>query len=203
MKDLNANIMSKKDNTLYGFFLSLSLIFSIIAIVLAYFNIRKFDTNELNYVGLIVTLLGIIFTLFVGYQIYNIINIKNELNNFSEQKESIEKSVEDLKNFQLINEFYVFYTRGLFALNINKYDDSIILFFKALKFILSTNLLNEHLEDLENLEHNIKICINRNSSFDKKITNEILRIVTEIPPKSKIPNGIKEILETKFEFGFK
>ena len=196
-------IMSKKDNTLYGFFLSLSLIFSIIAIVLAYFNIRKFDTNELNYVGLIVTLLGIIFTLFVGYQIYNIINIKNELNNFSEQKESIEKSVEDLKNFQLINEFYVFYTRGLFALNINKYDDSIILFFKALKFILSTNLLNEHLEDLENLEHNIKICINRNSSFDKKITNEILRIVTEIPPKSKIPNGIKEILETKFEFGFK
>lgn len=195
--------MSKKDNTLYGFFLSLSLIFSIIAIVLAYFNIRKFDTNELNYVGLIVTLLGIIFTLFVGYQIYNIINIKNELNNFSEQKESIEKSVEDLKNFQLINEFYVFYTRGLFALNINKYDDSIILFFKALKFILSTNLLNEHLEDLENLEHNIKICINRNSSFDKKITNEILRIVTEIPPKSKIPNGIKEILETKFEFGFK
>lgn len=195
--------MSKKDNTLYGFFLSLSLIFSIIAIVLAYYNIRKFDTNELNYVGLIVTLLGIIFTLFVGYQIYNIINIKNELNNFSEQKESIEKSVEDLKNFQLINEFYVFYTRGLFALNINKYNDSIILFFKALKFILSTNLLNEHLEDLENLEHNIKICINRNSSFDKKITNEILRIVTEIPPKSKIPNGIKEILETKFEFGFK
>lgn len=74
MKNLNANIMSKKDNTLYGFFLSLSLIFSIIAIVLAYFNIRKFDTNELNYVGLIVTLLGIIFTLFVGYQIYNIIN---------------------------------------------------------------------------------------------------------------------------------
>lgn len=189
--------MRKNDNTLLGIVISIiSFIFSIVAVILSYYNIRKIDTNELNYVGLIVTLLGIIFTIFVGYQIYNVVNMRNELKDFSEQKEALEESVNKLKNFQIVNEFYIFYTRGLFALTIEKYDDSLVLFFKALKSILSSNQLNEHLEDLENLEYNIQFCLKKITiPLNKQANDEIISIIEIIKQNVQISNKIKELVE--------
>lgn len=188
--------MRKNDNTLLGIVISISFIFSIVAVILSYYNIRKIDTNELNYVGLIVTLLGIIFTIFVGYQIYNVVNMRNELKDFSEQKEALEESVNKLKNFQIVNEFYIFYTRGVFALTIEKYDDSLVLFFKALKSILSSNQLNEHLEDLENLEYNIQFCLKKITiPLNKQANDEIISIIEIIKQNVQISNKIKKLVE--------
>lgn len=195
MKNQNVNIMNNKEKILYWIILFVSLIFSGIAIIFSCLNIKKVDVNELNYIGIIVTLLGIIFTIFVGYQIYNVINIRNELKEFSEHKESLEESVDKLKNYQMINEFYAFYTRGLFALTIKNYDDSIILFFKALKIILSTTLLNEHLEDLDNLKHNIQYCLKKTAiPLNKNLKDQIFPIITEIQKRAQIPNDVKELL---------
>lgn len=197
MKNPDVDIMKNKEKTLYWIILFVSLIFSVIAIILSWLNIKKVDVSELNYIGIIVTLLGVIFTIFVGYQIYNVINIRDELKEFSEHKETLEKSVEELKNYQIINEFYVFYTRGLFALSIEKYDDSIILFFKALKSILSTALLSEHLEDLDNLKHNIQYCLKKTAvPLNDNIKVQITPVITEIQNRPQIPNDVRELLRS-------
>lgn len=122
--------------------------------------------------------------------------MRNELKDFSEQKEALEESVNKLKNFQIVNEFYIFYTRGLFALTIEKYDDSLVLFFKALKSILSSNQLNEHLEDLENLEYNIQFCLKKITiPLNKQANDEIISIIEIIKQNVQISNKIKELVE--------
>ena len=71
---------------------------SIVAIGLSLLRVAPFEMTESTYVGIIVTLMGIIVTVLVGYQIYNAIELKRDIEKQRiEFKEEIESRNRELK----------------------------------------------------------------------------------------------------------
>lgn len=69
----------------------ISLSLAIIAIIIALIKVTPFEITEGTYVGIIVTLLSIIATFVIGYQIYNSIELKKEITHQKRQYETMLK----------------------------------------------------------------------------------------------------------------
>lgn len=174
-----------------------SLFCSITAICLSLFRIEPFIVSESTYVGTIVTLMGIIFTIFVGYQIYNIIDIKKELENFSSQKEQLKESVIKLSEYQTINEAYNFNNRGMLAVSMSKYYSAICLLLKSLESLLSSPLLGNHWADVDNLKNNIQYCFSKREQFEISENDELYKSIINImnyPKYDNLPDDLKQLL---------
>lgn len=80
--------------------INLMLLFAtIVAIGFSLLRIVPFEVSEATYVGIIVTFMGVIVTILVGYQIYNSIEIKRDIEKQrAEFKREIENQKEELKN---------------------------------------------------------------------------------------------------------
>ncbi|WP_308764125.1 hypothetical protein [uncultured Bacteroides sp.] len=177
--------------------LIVSLLCSMTAICLSLFRIQPFSVSESAYIGIIVTLMGIIFTIFVGYQIYNIIDIKKELENFSLQKEQLKESVTKLSEYQTINEAYNFNNRGMLAVSMSKYYSAICLLLKSLESLLSSSLLGNHWADVDNLKNNIQYCFLKRQEFETPENDELYKLIINImnyPKYNNLPDDLKQLL---------
>lgn len=143
----------------------LSILCSLTAIFFSIYRIVPFTISEATYIGILVSLMGIIFTIFVGYQIYNIIDIKKELKDLDNHKKEFENSINKLTNYQIINEAYNLNNRGMLAISMNSYDSAIYLLLQALKIFLSSQLLVKHWTDIENLKANLEYCYSKVGSW--------------------------------------
>lgn len=84
---------------------SYTFLISIVALCLSYIAVansypRNFETNGLDYIGIMVSILGIIVAILVGLQLYNVFRLKedaDQVKNAVEQLEEYKKAYEDLK----------------------------------------------------------------------------------------------------------
>ena len=151
-------IIEKKIRLLF-WIVGISLFFSILAIIFSIVHIKPFTIEEATYIGIIVSFMGIIFTIFVGYQIYNVIEVKKDLKDLTQQREKLEKSISQLSDFQKIMEAYNFSNKGCFGISMKQYENAVLFFLNSLKtFLLSDNWML-HLSDIDGIIGNIEHCI--------------------------------------------
>ncbi|WP_041504743.1 MULTISPECIES: hypothetical protein [Sanguibacteroides] len=172
--------MEKKLRLIYcGLFLS--ILCSIIAVVFSLYRVAPFTMSEATYIGILVSLMGIIFTIFVGYQIYNVIDIKRELKHLDIQKARLEDTVKKLSNYQIVSEAYNLNNRGMLAISMNSYETAIHLLLQALEVFLSSRLDDRHWNDIENIKTNIKYCYSKMGNFrGTNCKEELYQISTNI-----------------------
>ena len=165
----------------------ISLFLSILAVIFSIVHIDPFTITEATYIGVIVSSMGIIFAIFVGYQIYNAIEVTKELQGIIKQKKGLETSIEQLSNSQKIAEAYNFSNRGWFAISIEQYENAILLFLKSLKiFLLSDNLI-VYMSDIEGIIGNIGHCIFKIKKSGTMKNEHIVNLFVEI---KNIPNYV-------------
>ena len=80
------------------FFISIiSLVISIIAIGLCTIQVTpSYSINEQTYIGIIATLIGVLVTFVVGYQILNTLTFKDDMRKFEEKTKEIDKLKDEL-----------------------------------------------------------------------------------------------------------
>lgn len=84
---------------------SYTFLISIVALCSSYIAVansypRNFETNGLDYIGIMVSILGIIVAILVGLQLYNVFRLKedaDQVKNAVEQLEEYKKAFDDLK----------------------------------------------------------------------------------------------------------
>ena len=70
----------------------ISLVISIIAIGLCTIQVTpSYSINEQTYIGIIATLIGVLVTFVVGYQILNTLSFKDDMRKFEEKTKEIDK----------------------------------------------------------------------------------------------------------------
>ncbi len=177
----------------------ISLFLSVLSVVFSIVHIEPFTVSEATYIGVIVTTMGIIFALFVGYQIYNAIEVKKELQEFVTQKRTLEITIAELADSQQIAEAYNFSNRALFAISINQYDEAIVLFLKSLKKFLISNNLILYMSDIEGITGNIDHCIYKikknGTPYGEREIN-LLAEIRNIPNYAHLNENIKTKLNT-------
>lgn len=75
----------------------ISLVISIIAIGLCTIQVTpSYSINEQTYIGIIATLIGVLVTFVVGYQILNTLSFKDDMRKFEEKTKEIDKLKDEL-----------------------------------------------------------------------------------------------------------
>ena len=75
----------------------ISLVISIIAIALCTIQVTpSYSINEQTYIGIIATLIGVLVTFVVGYQILNTLSFKDDMRKFEEKTKEIDKLKDEL-----------------------------------------------------------------------------------------------------------
>lgn len=79
-------------------------IISMLALVFSLIRVTPFEVTADTYTGVIVTLLSVVVTFVIGYQIFNIIEFKDKLNSQVEENKSLRKEIlgmkEEVQNMQ-------------------------------------------------------------------------------------------------------
>jgi hypothetical protein len=173
----------------------ISLFLSILAVAFSIIRIEPFAITEATYIGIIVSSMGIIFAIFVGYQIYNVIEVKTELQKLTR----LENSINQLSDSQKIVEAYNFNSRGCFAITIEQYENAILFFLDSLKIFLLSDSLLVHLSSIEGIVGNIEHCLFKIKKTDAVLMNDDIRsIIMEIkniPNYSHLNKNIKDALQ--------
>lgn len=186
------------------FWIIISIICSIVSICFSLFRIAPFSISEATYIGIITTLMGVIFTIFVGYQVYNIIDIKKEIKDFSLQKNKLDELVVRLEGYQKVNESNNYRTRGMLALINCNYDISISLLLKSLETLLLGPhlILADHWSDIDILKINISNCF---SNIGKIKDDDSYKSIVNIINSSRFSSltvDLKDLL-TKMKESYK
>ena len=153
---------------------------AVISIGLTLIHVSPYVVKEANYISIMVSLMGVLFTIVVSYQIYNIIDLNRRFKQVDNAMNSMEKLHSQMKNkIVKIDDFLHIIsgqgcvTRALTAVNNNKNDDAIILFLKGICDFLNVNNLNESISDLNkaiaNLEKVLKMAQTINENNKKQV----------------------------------
>lgn len=180
-------------NKIY-YWIAFSVLCSIVAVCFSLFRVAPFTVSESGYIGIIVSLMGIIFTVFIGYQIYNILDIKKEMKDFASQKEVLEQAISELSEAQAVTEAYNFSNRGMLAISMANYDSALCLLLKALDVLLFSPLLGNHWVDVENLRTNIKFCHSKANYSKIKNDEEFYKTLSHLMASPKYSDELKQLL---------
>lgn len=156
-----------------AFILSLISIFiSITTVILFFVKVSPESVVDSNtYISCLVTILAILFTVLVGYQIFNAMDIKRELKRIDLLKEEIQltnqkhaeeiqKAQEDLKKLTIENKesTYILKARILIDKN-DKEIDALIVFLEAIFYSLSSDHRKEGYKDLLEELEKFLLCV--------------------------------------------
>ena len=72
-------------------------IISVLALVFSLIRVIPFEVTADTYTGVIVTLLSVVVTIIIGYQIFNIIEFKDKLNSQIDENKSIHSEILKMK----------------------------------------------------------------------------------------------------------
>ena len=179
--------------TLIYILLAFSIILSIVAIGLTLLRIEPYRVSEETYIGILVSLLGIIFAIFITYQIYNVVDIKNDIKSFSETKKDLENSISVLKeelNSQIASSYF---NRAVTAISLNKYSDAINFLLKSLYSYLNLDSFYLYGESIDNIRNNILYCVE--NDFTKEDFEKEIKQIKESPKYNILSNDLKNLLE--------
>ena len=73
-------------------------IVSLLALVFSLIRVTPFEVTADTYTGVIVTLLSVVVTVVIGYQIFNIIEFKDKLNSQVEENKSLRNEILEMKD---------------------------------------------------------------------------------------------------------
>lgn len=163
--------------------------FTILSIVLTFSKISPFikDNDGYTFIGIIITLMSIIFTLLVGYQIYNTFELNQRFKDVAIIRDIMKEETEELKKKQkriddTINKTiaYNFSTRALLAITDNKISDGIILMLQSILCSLNITDVKEVISDINLSISNILFETTAKDKLSPDNLKTITKLIEEI-----------------------
>lgn len=167
-KQHNKNYVITMNNKLtkWAFWLSIiAIVLSVALIVLWVVSTAEMAVVQLDtFVGVIVSLMALLVTIVLGWQIYNAVEVKEKIqaiNTIEERQEQlkkyIEQSQENIKNSNIYNAFYHSTMMGLGAFNAKEYTAAFRFLLNALALSLQCKEPIELRATLDNLSNIVEI----------------------------------------------
>lgn len=172
--------------------LSVILILSIVLLyILVLLDVEPFDIKESSYVGVLVTIMGILVTIIVGYQIYTSIDIKEQIKKVEEYKRFQDEMSDSLHRSNAT----VLSNRAILAKRDKAYDDSVALFLAAIKELFMVKDLNCAIGEIDKELENLIRVFNEDIKIenDDKINN-INNLINEIKSSKYFNSFSKSLL---------
>lgn len=181
--------MNNKTKIIVSF--SVLLIAVIILYCIVLFDVEPLNIKESSYVGVLVTIMGILVTIIVGYQIYNSIDIKEHIKKVEEYKRFQDKMSDSLHRSNAT----VLSNRAILAKRDKAYDDSVALFLAAIKELFMVKDLNCAIGEIDKELENLIRVFNEDIKIenDDKINN-INNLINEIKSSKYFNSFSKSLL---------
>lgn len=141
--------MNNKTKIIVSF--SVLLIAVIILYCMVLFDVEPLNIKESSYVGVLVTIMGILVTIIVGYQIYNSIDIKEHIKKVEEYKRFQDEMSDSLHRSNAT----VLSNRAILAKRDEAFDSSVALFLAAIKELFMVKDLNCAIGDINREMENL------------------------------------------------
>ena len=131
MKKLNKKLNRTRNLSIFA------IAFSGVMFIMWCCNVGGFSAVNLDtFVGVIVTLLAIIVTFVLGWQIFNIFELKNKIDEVNELKSQFEKQNACIDELSIKTEHRLFLTWGDIAFELNQYDNAVYYYIISLSHSL-------------------------------------------------------------------
>lgn len=187
--------MSNKTKIIISF--SILFIAVIVLYIITLLDVEPYAIQESSYIGVLVTIMGIIFTILVGYQIFNKIEIKEQIHDIKKKEKEIAEAQQQLEDFAFVTKASATSARALVALTNKEFDSSISLSLKAIKEFLQVKELNAAMKDINIEMANLKLSLNSCKSIaDERIEiiNDTINCIFSTANYSFISNQFQSIL---------
>ena len=152
--------------TKWAFWISvIALVMSTVVIVLWIVSAKSVAVIQLDtFIGVIVSLMALLVTIVLGWQIYNAVDVKEKIQAISaledrqeQLRKYIEQSQENIKNTNMYNAFYHSTIMGLGAFNAKEYTAAFRFLLNALALSLQSKEPIELRATLDNLSSIVEI----------------------------------------------
>ena len=149
----------KRKFRLIYIWLTIMAITNVVIFIFMMLDVEPFDMKESSYVGVLVTIMGIIFAVGFGYQVFNSVEFRDQLKTVMKSNEELSRIREEMNNSYHRAFAYSICTRAIIAMQ-DDYVSSAKLFLMSIReFISDSNPLS--------IKDDIKIAI---SNLDKVLS---------------------------------
>ena len=167
--------------------LSLCSLLSVICLFLTLIRVSPYVVEEATYIGTMVSLMGVLFTLVVSYQIYNIIDLNRRFRQVDTALTSMETLHSQLNNrIANIDDLLLLVsgqgcvTRALTAINNDRDDDAIVLLLKGICNFLDVHNMAEAIIDLQASVENLRKVLNKIKTINKSHRKQIDELCAKV-----------------------
>lgn len=149
--------------------------------VITLLDVEPYAIQESSYVGILVTIMGIIFALLVAYQIFNTIDIKEKIRKVEVLEMDLNKLKKEMEDSIHRTNATTTSNRAIIALRNGAINSSILLFLKTIEELLQVKELNNAVElkkEIKNLQTASNKCESIADGQIKEINDTINNIIS-------------------------